>query len=220
LLNALTALVMRQQDAIQDGRPEDLIDVVSLSLGYYHELPNDSTFDPLLMGPLSELSRLGVAVVASAGNEATYRPMFPAAFTPHPGGLIPAFDAACVPLISVGALNPDGSVALFSNAGDWVSCHRPGANLVSTFPETFNASARSGYEVRVDGELRATIDPDNFSSGFGTWSGTSFAGPILAGELAQALIDGAGHPAAAPDPSAAVERGWAAVTACTGLARP
>ncbi len=31
------------------------------------------------------------------------------------------------------------------------------------------------------------MDPDDFSSGFGVWSGTSFAAPVLAGEVAAAL---------------------------------
>ncbi len=33
------------------------------------------------------------------------------------------------------------------------------------------------------------MDPDNFSSGFAIWSGTSFAAPVLAGELAARLLD-------------------------------
>jgi subtilisin family serine protease len=163
---------------------------------------------------------MGVAVVASAGNEATYRPMYPAAFTPHAGGEVASFDSACTPLISVGALNPDGTVAMFSNAGDWVTCHRPGADLVSTFPETFQGSQQGLLRVTVDGKIRATIDPDDFSCGFGTWSGTSFAGPILAGEIAQALIDNPKEPLGSADQAAAVRRGWSAVTACTKIPCP
>ena len=40
----------------------------------------------------------------------------------------------------------------------------------------------------VDGEVtRESIDPDDFSGGFGVWSGTSFAAPVLAGQLAAQL---------------------------------
>jgi subtilisin family serine protease len=126
-------------------------------------------------------------VVASAGNDATSRPSYPAAFAPHPGGRVRDHDDV-VPVSAVGARNPDGSVALFSNDGPWVKYLRPGASLVSTFPVTFDASATPSYElVTRDGQRRASIDPDDFRSGFGVWSGTSFAAPVLAGELAQAL---------------------------------
>jgi subtilisin family serine protease len=218
VLDVLTALATRQHAAQQAGDPSGIIDVLSMSLGYYHELPADPSFDPLLLAPLTALSQMGVAVAASAGNEATYRPMYPAAFAPHAGGEVPAFDAGCVPLVSVGALNPDGSIALFSNAGAWVSCHRPGASLVSTFPDTFDAGAQSTYRVATPAGLRASIDPDDFHAGFGVWSGTSFAAPILAGELAQALVDDLSG--SSTDAIAAVARGWGAVTACTGVARP
>ena len=179
------------------------------------------TFDPQLLAPLRALGECGVAVVVSAGNDSTDRPMFPAAFTPYPGGQVAAYTADCVPVISVGALNPDRSIALFSNAGPWVTCHGPGAALVSTFPVTFDASAQPSYRVDVPGDgRRATIDPDNFHSGFGIWSGTSFAAPILAGEV------GAGHARRRvrtvdpPDAASAVGRAWAAVHRQIGLARP
>lgn len=212
LLDALWLLVLRQQLAIAAGNAEEIIDVVSASLGYYHEQPDDITFDPLLLAPLRELGALGVPVVCAAGNDATDRPMYPAAFTPWPGGTITAPDPACVPVISVGALNPNRTVALFSNVGEWVSCHRPGAAIVSTFPTTFNAAEQASIAVFVPGDgLRATIDPDDFSAGFGVWSGTSFAGPVLAGQLAANLCTG---DLSALDRDSAVHRGWAAVTAC------
>lgn len=221
LLDALKLLVMRQHLAQAAGDPKGVIDVVSLSLGYYHEQPDDVTFDPQLLQPLRALSERGVAVVAAAGNDSTSRPMYPAAFTPHAGGQVSAFDAGSVPLISVGALNPDRTIALFSNAGPWVSCHRPGSALVSTFPVTFDAAAQSSYRVDVPADgIRATIDPDNFQSGFGTWSGTSFAAPILAGELAQCLLDGNCGPLEPVDPASGVSRAWNAIGMQLGVTRP
>ena len=35
---------------------------------------------------------------------------------------------------------------------------------------------------------RLSLDPDDYRGGFGLWSGTSFAAPLLAGHLARALL--------------------------------
>jgi subtilisin family serine protease len=134
---------------------------------------------------------------------------------------VPAYDTHCVPVVSVGALNPDRTIALFSNAGPWVTCHRPGAAVVSTFPVTFDGAAQPSYELHVPGDgWRANIDPDNFASGFGLWSGTSFAGPVLAGEIAQSLFDGSCGPIDPPDRDSTIARAWQAITARVGVPRP
>jgi subtilisin family serine protease len=110
---------------------------------------------------------------------------------------------------------------MFSNAGPWVTCHRPGAQLVSTFPVTFNASAEPSFRIHIPGEgWRETIDPDDFASGFGTWSGTSFAAPILAGELAQCLLVGKGGSIDPPDRASMVDRAWHAISSQVGVPRP
>jgi hypothetical protein len=190
VLQALNMLWLRQELALRSPERDQQIDVISMSLGYYHEQPADELFDQLMLAPLRALSRQGVAVVVSAGNDATSRPMYPAAFSPYPGGVNKAFSLEEVPLIAVGATNPDGSIALFSNDGPWVHAYRPGAGLVSTMPKPFDGGQKASIEVSIDGHHRATIDPDNFLSGFATWSGTSFAAPILAGDLAQCLNKG------------------------------
>jgi hypothetical protein len=46
--------------------------------------------------------------------------------------------------------------------------------------------------------VRASIDPDDFSGGFGVWSGTSFSAPVIAGRLA-ASIDAYGPAPTLPD---------------------
>jgi len=212
LLDALWLLVLRQQLGIANGKPDELVDVVSLSLGYYHEQPDDVSFDPLLLEPLRQLGELGVPVVVAAGNDATNRPMFPAAFTPWPGGPVTAADPNCVPVTSVGALNPNGTIALFSNAGGWVACHRPGASVVSTFPTTFNAGEQPAVATPFGGEgMRATMDPDDFHSGFGVWSGTSFATPVLAGQIAAELCRVDLTPM---DRDSVLARGWTALSTC------
>jgi subtilisin family serine protease len=146
--------------------------------------------------------------------------MFPAAFAPYPGGSIAKPLPDELPVVAVGGSNPDHSVALFSNEGPWVRAHRPGAALVSTMPP-FDAAGSPRIEVDSSGadrtlrrpranNVRSTIDPDDFTSGFGVWSGTSFAAPILAGELAQYLTVYR-LLAADVDPGRAVDRGWEAI---------
>jgi len=134
--------------------------------------------------------------------------MYPAAFsTPWQGG--PPWKG--VPVTSVGALNPNRSVAMFSNAGKWIMCHRPGAALMSCYP-CIDGSEQSSYKLWVPEEgWRETVDPDDFSSGFAVWSGTSFAAPLFAGEVAQYLFEN-GTDRCPQDK--AVERCDAAVEAC------
>ncbi|HLY33748.1 MAG TPA: S8 family serine peptidase, partial [Jatrophihabitantaceae bacterium] len=221
LLNALKRLYARQCLAQAANDARGVIDVVSLSLGYYHELPEDWSFDPQLMYPLRGLSECGVSAVVAAGNDSTDRPMFPAAFYPHAGGVLGSLEHDCVPLISVGALNPDRTIALFSNAGSWVACHYPGSGLVSTFPVTFDGADQPSIRFYAPGDgWRGTIDPDDFSAGFGVWSGTSFAAPILAGEIAQQLFSGKCGSIDPADKASTVDRTWNAVTACIGVTRP
>ncbi|MFP5407287.1 MAG: S8 family serine peptidase, partial [Gammaproteobacteria bacterium] len=155
----------------------------------------------------------------SAGNDATARPQFPAALAPwrvelEPPVHLPVGPKA-LPLVSVGALNPNSTDAIFSNTGPWVRAWAPGVALVSTLPKWnggFLPVARVTYEDRV----REGFDPDNFASGFGTWSGTSFAAPLLAGRIATALLSA--MPASEDEArQTAVERGWQAVQEHTEL---
>lgn len=220
LLEALNLIWLRQVLAIKEKRHADLVDVICLSLGYYHEEVADPEFDSILLDTLRRLGALGVVVVTAAGNDSTAEPYFPAAFSPHRGGPVATPDHDVVPVVSVGARNPNGTIALFSNGGDWVSCYRSGAAVVSTFPTTFNGPRSPS--VRMAMGNRETLDPDDFKGGFGVWSGTSFAAPLLAGEIARRLLDDIvpDTAQAAYDEPAAVERGWAAVTDAMGMRRP
>lgn len=168
----------RGPGGVAGGGAEDpgVIDVVSLSLGYYHEEPAVDGNTIGLEAEIRALTEQGVLVVAAAGNHASDRPFYPAALT----------DRAVPRLFSVGALNPNGSTALFSNAGAWVNCLASGAAVVSTFPEI-----RGAREPVIKVGSRETIDADDFHSGFASWSGTSFAAPLLAAQLAQAMADNA-----------------------------
>ena len=169
-------------------------------------------FVPLLVASVEALGHLGVAVVAAAGNDSTSRPMYPAAFAPWAdgSGLIPTAPDT-VPVVSVGATNPDGTTALFFNDGPWVRAWQAGASVVSTMPVTF----RSRLPATAS-HVRSAIDPNDFSSGFAVWSGTSFAAAAMAGLLAsRAAQDGADQ----GDVAEAVHRSWEAVEACTTITR-
>ncbi|MEP6651335.1 MAG: S8 family serine peptidase [Lapillicoccus sp.] len=210
---ALNKLLVRQAQAQANGTLEDVIDVMSLSLGYYHEDPEDVRYSSVLAGTLRSFAALGVTVVTAAGNDHTSTPFFPAGFASREKGLDQPADR--VPLVSVGALNPNASRALFSNSGDWVSCYRPGANVVSTLPTTFDGSTQPDIVTPDGGE---SVDRDDFTGGFGVWSGTSFAAPVLAGELAANLFTQGNLDDIAP--ASMVERGWAALAETIEWKRP
>jgi hypothetical protein len=101
----------------------------------------------------------GGVVVASAGNDATWRAPFP---------------AALLDVVSVAALGPDGP-APFTNYGPWVRACAPGVDVVSTFFENFD-----GGEPAAAGPG----DTDKFT-GWARWSGTSFAAPAVVARLAR-----------------------------------
>ena len=96
--------------------PDD-IDIVVMAFGSY----GTDDRPPPMAGAIRRLLRTAV-VVASAGNDSTSRPYYPAAL---PG------------VIGVGAVDADGRAA-FSNFGSWVDACTPGVDVVSTFFTTFD----------------------------------------------------------------------------------
>jgi Subtilase family len=179
LIEALGLLADRIVNAnASGGKLTNTIDVVSLSLGYFDESWADELYSSGLWQAIKILLDLGVAVIVAAGNFSTRRRFYPAAFTMlDPPGQ--------VPVISVGALNPDGSMALFSDGGRWVTAWAKGASVVSTYPYDINGS----ISPQIKTGDRQALDPDDYCSGFATWSGTSFSAPLLAAGLARQLLD-------------------------------
>ena len=217
LLCAL-ALLADRIAAAEDGSMAGMVDVVSLSLGYFDESAADVTDSSGLWQVIQVLLDLGVAVVAAAGNYSTSRRFYPAAFSLQPSP---------VPVISVGALNPNGSKALFSDGGRWVRAWAAGAAVVSTYPDDVNGSLTPQVRVRTrrdglapgDGppDDREALDPDDFRGGFAVWSGTSFAAPLIAAKIAARLLEQAAElgldapgsqPAAGRTIAALASLGW------------
>ena len=134
-------------------------------MGYYHETPEDLLFDPTMYDILRLMGECGVTVVCSAGNDATARPMFPAAFAPWADGKggVPDDARTWSRSPSVGALNPNGTDALFSNAGPWVRAYAPGAAVMSTLPPTFQGGLQPAARTEAYMRVRESIDPDDFT---------------------------------------------------------
>jgi hypothetical protein len=209
------ALLADRIAAAEQGSMAEMVDVVSLSLGYFDESSADVTDSSGLWQVIRLLLDLGVPVVAAAGNYSTRRRFFPAAFSLEPSP---------VPVISVGALNPNGSKALFSDGGDWVRAWAAGAAVVSTYPDDVNGSLTA--QVKVDPQPggvppqrgrpddREALDPDDFRGGFATWSGTSFAAPLIAAQIAARLLEqAAAHSVDRAGGQAAADRTLAALAA-------
>jgi subtilisin family serine protease len=141
-------VVQQLQALIANQAPQ----VVNLSAGSYSR--NDW---PLLSFRAFEYG--GVTLVCAAGNDATNRQFWPA-----------AFDWA----VAVGALGADQrNRAWFSNYGDWVNVYTLGEGLV-------NAFATGEYTYHEPPKRPATQVFD----GRARWSGTSFATPLAAGLIA------------------------------------
>jgi hypothetical protein len=118
---------------------------------------------PALRSAITVAQLAGIVIVASAGNDGSCEPQYPA-----------AYDG----VIAVGALGPDGPTP-WTNYGEWVDACAPAVDLVSSFFAGFD-----GPQARVN-----TVDTDRFE-GWATWSGTSFAAPVVVAALAREMVLG------------------------------
>ena len=133
-------------------------DIINLSLGCY-------SYDdqpPLAIAEALRHVSPTTVVVAAAGNDATHRPLWPAAHKR---------------VLAVGAVDDSLERAAFSNFGWWVDASARGVQVLSTFLE-FDESRRA--------RPIAGRKPQRFRR-WATWSGTSFAAPKLSGEIAATM---------------------------------
>ena len=156
----------------QDGQPALAIDVLCVAYGYEPGRA-DADHTARLRSVLWQLAGCGVIVVASAGNDGDDSPVYPAAFAVDP-------NPPPVPIISVGATNPDGSYAHYSNYGVWVTHRAVGSGVISTIT-AFDGSRVAPRQTAYPDSIGVPIDPDDFRGGFARWSGTSFAAATVAG---------------------------------------
>jgi hypothetical protein len=152
---AVSRILTELADRPDDERPH----LVNLSFGGYSVIGMD-----ILDHAIRRLDQAGSVVVASAGNESTCVPLYPA--------ILPK-------VVSVGAIDADDDPAPFTNYGPWVQACALGADVVSLFYEGFD-----GAEPPVAG-----VDPDRFE-GWAIWSGTSFAAPRVVAALAREVAGG------------------------------
>jgi subtilisin family serine protease len=132
------------------GRP---FDVIVMSLGAY----TGDDRPPPLTDTLAANVGPGTVVVASAGNNSSPRPQFPAAL---PG------------VVAVGALDSTGR-AWFSNFGPWVDACAPGVDVLSTYlfheekggpRRTFNGYARWSGTSFAAPKVAAVIAREMYTS--------------------------------------------------------
>ncbi len=226
---ALQALVKRVDRALASGDMREMVDVVSLSLGYPYEGTIEQEKKSPVAKQITELRRRGVLVVAAAGNSASAERFFPACMSTHSDAAKPGEVPVPVgpPVINVGALNPNGSKALYTNEGPAVTCYATGTNVVSTFPQDANASRQPLVQVAAVNrpglpQYRQSPDVDDHTrSPFAIWTGSSFAAPHVAAHLANALHGLAPLVGTVSAQEAALDRAATAVhTVKTAAAKP
>jgi len=148
LEGVLGDLVDAVAGAQSGGDAADMVDVVSLSLGYFHEHDRAGAEASTIAAHIRSLTAMGVPVIAAAGNHATTRPYFPAALTAHLGD----GDDPTPGLLSVGARESDRGVSgVGDDSGDWVRYLRPGA--------TGGATGSSFAVPVLAAELVSAMDP-------------------------------------------------------------
>ena len=125
----------------------------------------------------------GWKIVASAGNDGSDQPVYPAAF------------AAGLPVISVGALKSDVELERYSNFGSWVRAAWIGTDIVSIHPLTFIGAGQHQISKPFDDPAQP-VQADSFA----WWSGTSFAAAFVAAQLACGLVPGLPLPPRAAHP--------------------
>ncbi|ROR98696.1 serine protease [Sinobacterium caligoides] len=138
-------------DNASGQRPERRADIINLSLGG----PSSSA---ALKAAIDEAEAAGVLVIAAAGNEATSRASYPAAYDT---------------VVSVSAVDQSKQLAPYSNYGA-IDVAAPGGNIVQDLNSDGNP----------DGVLSSSNSDDGSGAAYAWYQGTSMAAPHVSGVAA------------------------------------
>ena len=159
------------------------VDIVLMAFGRRREHPHDHGLAHVRKAISRVAAAPGLKIVASAGNDGSTEPVYPAGFA--------ADDDLSPSLVSVGSRISDSEWAPYSNRGPWVLEARNGTNTVSTNPQTFYGAGHDQVKPPPITDIHEMFPDQNT---FAWWSGTSFAAAIYAGQLAGARPGGQGLP--------------------------
>jgi hypothetical protein len=180
--SALAWLLRRARRAADEGRPDLAVDVVNLSFGRYLDVgrvpPEEDTIKTLI----DDLGRLGVRVIASAGNHGDSGQVLPAAWSGDDTDEL-------VALKSVGSVDPNGHPSPYSNHGPWVTAAARGTAVVSCLPMFDAVVPWPTRPAPEPDELARHEDPNLQLTTFARWAGTSFASGIVSATVAAHLLD-------------------------------
>jgi hypothetical protein len=159
-------------------------DIVLMAFGRQASADDPTLND--LRRAVRALTEQHVTVVASAGNNGSDQPVYPAAFATELGPKV----------VSVGAIATRNRRALYSNHGPWVTAGWLGTDIVSINPQTIR---HAGDHQIAPSAVDNPVNPVAADS-CAWWTGTSFAAAIAAGHLASGQRAGVPLPEAAAQP--------------------
>lgn len=184
VLTTLRWLHERVDYARTADRPDLFVDVVNLSFGWYPDDEDTEFPTEPYRNAVHGLGAAGVRIVASAGNRSSTTEVYPAAFAREE----PDVKAPETPLVSVGALDPDGKVAAYSNSGDWVRLMALGTGLISSVPPASGVPVPEPW-LDDQGCPIPVPNPNHQARGVARWGGTSFAAAWVSAKIARHLLD-------------------------------
>lgn len=205
LVCALSQLAARIADN-DLGDSSAMVDVITLSLGYFSET-RDGAHGSVLREVIDVLLAMGVIVVAAAGSLSTNRRLYPAAFAEDA-------PAGRAPLVSVGGLKPDGSSATASESHRWVTAWA--VDSASPGIPTMAGDRLPSVRFEPRRRNRRADDPgtDDSADILPGWGSPALAAPRTAALIVGEMLAGAADPALrldVPGTQAAANRAVAAL---------